>query len=127
MKTLEETLVEILDKTTQAIDKGTDFTSDKIPDVIAQLLLWYGVYNFILFIAAIIGIYVQYVVSKWWIFDIEPNIEASSRWIGTIFGVGVVGVAFTIFWVYLLNLTWLKIWIAPKLFLIEYMSNIAKG
>jgi len=41
---LDKKLIEILDKAMSGIDKGTNFVTTELPDVINQLLLWYGVY-----------------------------------------------------------------------------------
>jgi len=126
---LDIKLLEILNNTTKAIGNGVDFLSAEIPDVIYQLLLWYGIYNLILNIIAIIGFYVQYRVSKWWVVEVELKAleDSDFRWIGTVFGIGIGGFVLLIIWTHLLNLTWLKIWIAPKIWLIEYTASLVKG
>jgi hypothetical protein len=100
--------------------KAIDFASEQIPEVIHQLLLWKFTTSLMafclglsLFISTIIGVRL---VSK------QKHWHSSDRdfCIGLTILLG--GVFSTI--IMCANLTWLKIWIAPKLFLIEYAAEL---
>jgi len=126
-KELDTKLLEMLNQTTDLLQDGATFATAQIPDVIEQLLSWYLVYNFIKFMLGIFIIIAQIYGSYYWVFKIEPKIKAAHRYIATIFGVGIGGLfLFLLNITILLNLTWLKIWIAPKLFLIEYTASLIK-
>ena len=118
---LQQALSDLINKSLSGIDQTTDFLSAEIPDVITQLLLWHGIYNFILFIIGILLllciVYSNYKQVKWIKkedIDIDPEI--------------VVPNIFQIFFIfplaYFLNLQWLKIWIAPKVWLIDYAKSL---
>lgn len=129
---LEQSLVQILDKTTSGIEKGVDFLSAEIPDVIYQLLLWHGIKSFIYFIAGIVLIIGIILFNKWQFscikkireehnkkfeektkynkWDIAENPELLFN---------ILQVLWFIPLAVLMNIEWLQIWIAPKVWLIE--------
>jgi len=145
---LEDALVEIINKDNNGIDSATDFLSAEIPDVIHQLLLWHGIYSFTLFlVSVVIVLSAPYQVKKikslipekikegdddnwFWHdsnrsykplgFSVKQTEAAFVFWIA----VCVVSLIQVTLVVKLLNLEWLKIWIAPKVWLLEYASNL---
>lgn len=122
MPTLEQTLVDILNKTTALMEQGFNFAEDQLPDIIYQLLLWYGVYNFLLFLSVIPVLYVGYWTIKWlWTSD-----KADQDIFSTFSTIVITFFTAILVW-HLINLTWLKIWIAPKIWLIEYTASLMKG
>ncbi|KKN08860.1 hypothetical protein LCGC14_1052290, partial [marine sediment metagenome] len=44
---LQTALAELISKTLSGVDAGKEFLTAEIPDVLSQLLMWYGVSNFI--------------------------------------------------------------------------------
>lgn len=118
---LQAALAELIQKTLQGADATKDFLTAEIPDVVYQLLLWYGIYNFILFvIGMLLVIAIVYGNYKQWQYwkkqdEVEPYVMAN---IFQAFLFLPLTVA--------LNLTWLQIWIAPKVWLIEYMGQLIK-
>jgi len=124
-KQLEQALAVLITKSLDSVDAAGQFLKAEIPDVISQLLVWYGWYNFILFIfgiALLVGIvwgnYIQYkLVKKHWI-----TIRQADGEVGLVFNM------FQILWfiplTVLIDVKWLQIWIAPKIWLIEYASKL---
>lgn len=129
--TLSKALAEIITKTTTGIDKSINFLSGQIPDVVHQALVWNFTYYLILFLlgVGVLGLMIYYNTkqAKWLIrewrkkdsdfFD-SPDSMVSMWNMLQVFP--LMFVCFT--W----NLQWLKIWLAPKIWLIEYASKLIK-
>lgn len=138
---LNKQLVEILKSTADSVGHTKDFILAELPDVLQQTLAWYGVYNFILFIvgflliaAAFYSVYILYVnipnkkenANKWQLLITdwyENDYVGVSPFILVVIFIQIVAFIISI---NLINLEWLKIWIAPKLWLIEYTTQIIK-
>ena len=117
-----------------AIDKGTAFLSNQIPEVIQQLLLWKAIASFIEFsygIFIIGGIFAwliyQYkywtttVTTTWGTKKVRLHEEAGALSLLNIFLIIPL-----LYGSSCINLIWLQIWIAPKLYLIEYAKDFLK-
>lgn len=136
---LDKKLVEVLDGVMSATEKGKDFVLAELPDVVSQLLLWYGTYGFIKFMIGVGMIILALFVNKK-IFSKGRQIENKhfieyeetllrddkghlhgGIMIYLIIMVPYIGVTLAF-----LNLQWLKIWIAPKIWLIEYTTQLLK-
>lgn len=132
-------LVELLQKASNGIDAAVSFSQAQIPDVVHQLLIWsfvhsalFQVTGLLLLIAAIklpnFARTARNNGERWTSFDGRPNdghfISSVYYDICTVFVpifgsiMGVLIIAF--------NFEWLKIWLAPKLFLIEYAASLVK-
>ena len=117
-----------------AIDKGTAFLSNQIPEVIQQLLLWKAIASFIEFSYGIfiIGgsfawLIYQYkywtttVTTTWGTKEVRLHQEA-----GAFSLLNILIIIPLIYGSKCINLIWLQIWIAPKLYLIEYAKDFLK-
>jgi hypothetical protein len=94
-----------------------------------QLLLWHGVSSFIQFLIGVVLF--TFIVWKWW-FDgamarlYQKEKEETGDGFGTmLFGNSCIGVAL-IPPLALINTEWLQIWIAPKVWLLEYAAQLVK-
>ena len=128
LKTLEQSLVDILTKTIDGVEKGTEFLMAEFPDVISQLMLWHGVKNFIFFIMSIFFLLspfiFYFIVNK-----IRKRCELEWDDEGPYYMclvAGLVSVITIATGFFLINLTWLQIWLAPKVWLIEYAASLVK-
>ena len=127
-KTLEQALVDILEKTVSGIEKGADFLMAELPDVIYQLLLWHGVEGFILFIFGIAMFISPFILWRK-VSNYKKSNElgwGSNDMFPLIITQAVVSILAWLFCWIPLNLTWLKIWLAPKVWLIEYAAELVK-
>lgn len=119
-------LADLLQKASNGIDAAVSFSQSQIPDVIHQLLLWnfavsiiFSFFGAALFVAAQYGTWrgIKYLRKEWAGDDFIQHPEAIfllMLWLITLLPLG---------W---LNLTWLKIWLAPKLYIIEYAAHLVK-
>lgn len=132
---LNKVLIDAIQKTQSGIGEAVDFAVAQAPDVIQQLLMWHFVNSLIncalgIVCFVIIFLFVRFVQKYpqpdsfesnnlvWW--D-KGELHPVTGIFGGL-GVCILGLAGFI----LMNLTWLKIWIAPKLYLIEYAASLVK-
>jgi len=120
-------LADLLQKASNGIDAAVSFSQAQIPDVIHQLLMWNFAESIIFSLTGILlFLLVQYLTfrifkylrKEWeddYFSDHPEDIVVFMLWL-----------LVTLITLTLLDLSWLKIWIAPKLYLIEYASHLVK-
>lgn len=133
---LQNALASILQRSITAVDAGVAFLSAEIPDVIQQLLMWHAVSSFIAFFLSMLVGLVSLCI--FW-----PNIKRGKKledhkyeetWTHNWYGhlenpipyLSLGGIIFVCGAITSSNMAWLQIWIAPKIFLIEYAASLVK-
>ncbi|WP_414127377.1 hypothetical protein [Escherichia albertii] len=132
-------LIELLQKASNGIDAAVSFSQAQIPDVVHQLLIWSFVHSALFQVTGLLLLIAAMKLpsfartarnngERWTSFDGCPSdgyfISSFYYDICTVFApifgsiIGVLIIAF--------NFEWLKIWLAPKLFLIEYAASLVK-
>ena len=120
MDKLDEMLLTLL----TGITEGGQFLVAELPEVIQQLLHWYFaksvIYSFVGFFLA----YVTYRIVKFAIhfYKTDDSYDAAEKTAFIILISVIIGVLSLCF----INLDWLQILIAPKVWLIEYASELVK-
>ena len=129
---LQGALTSLINKSLDGLDAATDVLAAELPEVITQLLLWYGVSSLIYAVIGISLIIMSIIVMKK-TYDAFKKAEQQTYlkdYGGDInYGFLINGIASTMLafvGIVMFNLTWLKIWIAPKIWLIEYAASLAK-
>ena len=122
---LQEALAKLLSNANNSIDTAGEFLASELPDVIQQLLMWYGVYNAVICMIGVIllpmMVYVDFRVGN----KIkEFGINSDAFVIGYCTAGTIVRLLY-LFPISMLNLTWLQIWLAPKVWVLEYASKLA--
>lgn len=141
-------LADLLQKAAGGIDAAVSFSQAQIPDVIHQLLVWNFTRSLLITIVALLSIpcviwFIKKQLRKVQIGTIgsegyswerdSPKYATTLIWDRK--GELSLGVSFlvvtTVIWglwviAVLTNPTWLKIWLAPKLYLIEYAASLIK-
>lgn len=132
-------LVDLLQKASNGIDAAVSFSQAQVPDVIHQLLVWSSVQSAIFQVFGLLFLIGALKLpgfasrarkngEKWTAYDGRPN----DKWfisslpydactiVSPIAGtmLGILMITF--------NFDWLKIWLAPKLYLIEYAASLVK-
>lgn len=133
---LQQAVASLITASLAAFNTGVNFLSEQIPDVVQQLLLWKAIESFAYFF--FFGICVLLAVA-WWInkqikFWSTPIADYYNRTVPRISGDEGPIILFNIFlifpiWIGIANVanwTWLKIWLTPKVFLIEYAKILLK-
>lgn len=117
---LQKMISDLLSKPLSGVDKTIDFLTGEIPLYVQELLMWHGVYSFVEFVFGLCVLILipvsckavhNGVKNKGW--DDESYLEL---------GFGLIFLV--IFSVIYINLTWLQIWIAPRVFLVEYAAKL---
>lgn len=120
--TLQASLATIIQKATTGVEAGVNFLSEQMPDVIHQLLMWKLTESLFLVVSSIIVVVL-------WIYGLKKAKEHNSwdSWgipVVMIGGTASIG-ACIMFFIY--SLKSLQIWLAPKIYLIEYAANLLGG
>lgn len=141
-------LVDLLKKASDGIDSAIAFSHAQIPDVVHQLLVWNMVDSLIKTLIAIstIPLVIWFMKKQCKKVEIgkldnegrswdngQPKYKPTMIWEsdGRLSGFVLPLVAVFILWFSFIisvvaNMTWLKIWLAPKLYLIEYAASLIK-
>lgn len=133
MTTLDSALVEILQQATAGIKTGISFLSAQLPDVIRQLLLYHLIYDCVAVLSILVGFgiyaYAIYRLWKWVIKQEKDNYSVDYYYFpcGMVSGMSalfVLGGGLPLLWANLMEA--LQLWIAPKIWLIEYAASLIK-
>lgn len=124
---LQKALAELIGKASNGIEASVSFLSSEIPDVISQLLSWYAVKSATLTILGLL-------MCVTWFFVEKAILSKLKKEDVELFDVamfyGLLGCFIRIIpfiaLTKMISLDWLQIWIAPKIWLIEYASQLAK-
>ena len=123
-ESLQAAIAELINKTISGVDASVVFLEAELPDYIYQLLLWYGVYKFIVFLVSALAMFGLPVLFVWRLKIASATTrDADEIWAGV---TGVATFFGLIFGSFGINLTWLQIWIAPKVWLVEYAAGLVK-
>ena len=123
-----ELINEILQKGIKAAEITGDFAIEQAPEVIQQLLLWKGIHSFVewFFIGVVMGVLNWWVLTKKELPYLRGKDGCSDNWeFGPILIINVLCAFLSLAWLFGSN-DWLKIWVAPKLFLLEYAASLVK-
>jgi len=125
-KNLELALINVIEKTTSGVEQGVKFLSEQTPDIINQLLLYK-----MCFYTIVPVVFITLSVVFWGIFfknikDTEYNTEYNTKQEVICIFTGILGFITTMASLFSMNLKWLQIIIAPKLYLIEYAAELIK-
>lgn len=127
---LQKVLADIITRVTSGADAAIQFGKEQIPEVLKQLLIWNFTFSFLIWFSAtaiIIG-YIIWMFTKfrWWFKNqrsTTTEMDAAITAITVVWGI----VTFIMIFVFWCNLDWLKIWVAPKLYLLEYAASLIKS
>lgn len=141
-------LVELLQKAANGIDAAVSFSQAQIPEVVHQLLVWNLVHSLIMTLIAISTIPLIFWFVKRQCQKVEigkfgnegyswdrgnPKYSPTMVWDskGELSFLIVPGAAVLCFWglwviAVVTKMTWLKIWLVPKLYLLEYAASLIK-
>ncbi len=121
---LQSELINLIESSKEGIIKGVDFAKAQAPDLIQQILTWHFVVNLIQFCGAI-GILIFFIwycrkAINWIVAE-----DANGKDVSFPLFCSAVGALFQILpFIFMINFVWLKIWVAPKLFLVEYAARL---
>tara|TARA_B100001964_G_C14240746_1_gene604883 strand:- start:2373 stop:2789 length:417 start_codon:yes stop_codon:yes gene_type:complete len=120
---LEVALIDIV----QSSVKAKDFLVSELPEVVEQLLMWQFWYNLIWFVGSVGVLFFSWKqIKKLYKNCRDDNWKDDNVVIPNSIGMILLGIPFLIALVEGINLVWLQIWVAPKVYLIEYLTSLTK-
>ena len=127
---IQQALASILGKTMQGVEAGVSFLSTEIPDVIHQLLVWKMAQS-VVGAAFLIAVIVTYLWSlkfakKWFKAEREKSYGSEEIPVMIWTFAGAVFLGIPLFELYGRTSDIIQIWLAPKIYLIEYSASLAK-
>jgi len=133
---LQGYLIKALEKTGNVIDKSVDMVMEQAPLLVQEVLHWYFAYNLIQFIVGLVIVIIVvvfwYKQFAWGVTQSKLERKLQSDYYTDADGQVVRYILNAIMFIPLIigfvmmNLEWLKIYIAPRLWLIEYTANLVK-
>jgi hypothetical protein len=123
----QKILIDLLQKASSGIDSAVSFSQAQIPDIVHQLLVWNAVSSaiFQVFVILFLAFFAWSSAKAMDKVKNGPLDEFGDTlclvWVA-LGGIASV-IIFIGFW---FNFDWLKIWLAPKLYLIEYAASLVK-
>lgn len=133
---LEAALADMITRATTSAGKATDFLVAEVPEVLEQLVMWYGVKSGLLCLIGVIGLIFTVRFIKRNSGCGKQKDDGKYRYTLTHDSYGTVGphclalvasLAPFIGFYCLLNLEWLQILIAPKVWLIQYGAELTRN
>lgn len=128
---LDQTLGDLIDKASQTGPKVIDWLYVEVPDLVNQILLWNGILSGLHFLLGFLLVFIMPIV--WWkcfaktyIFGEKQPDSDDSVWVPIVLGSGIFFVATQLPGWNLIDFDWLKILVAPKVYMIEYIGNLTK-
>ena len=115
---LSEALVELISLSVS----GVEFLVSEIPDVLHQLLIWEATISVISMVCWVLLCIAIYEFNRWQIGYLTKNKKFNNPNVMANIFQGFLIIPL----IGLFDLTFLKIWIAPKVFLIEYAAQMVK-
>lgn len=118
---LQQALLAVLQSTVDAATAAKNFLVAEVPDVIHQLLVWKALQSGIWFSISMLflAIALWSIFRAWRRFVIEEMDPAM--------GYAILGVLTGVTALCCLDLAWLQILVAPKIYLIEYAAHLARS
>lgn len=129
---LQKALGALLNKVNNGIDTAGEFLASELPDVIQQLLMWHGVKSFIVFVVclSVILLSITMCTKAFKNRSVEGHWACSDSRYGYMGFEGFLVCTLSVFSIVPalvnMNIAWLQIWVAPKIWLIEYAAKLAK-
>ena len=122
---LQKALGVLLNKANDGIDAASGFLASELPDVIQQLLMWHGVLNLIYCVVGIVGAFV-FVCIDIKLFKLVKSLDCEeSLVVGYVMFGSIPRVFICIVLHSYINVEWVQIWLAPKVWIIEYAAKLA--
>lgn len=122
----QQALAQLLERAVSGIDATVAFSQAQIPDVVQQLLLWHTVSSALWSLLAV-ALLLPPVFGYWWLIRVYRRGDLSADDTTFIAGFGGLITVFILATsLMIVDLSWLKIMLAPKLYLLEYAAELVK-
>ena len=127
-KELENTANEALRAIIDNAAAAKDFILAELPEVVQQLLMWKMAHSIVMCLFSVSGFLISFLIIRWQLVNSKTHLESQivrdsegAVYMANVFLILPLAVGFACW-----NLTWLKIWIAPKVYLLEYAAALVR-
>ena len=120
---LDEAITTLLGKTVDGIDSTVGFLEGQLPDYVQQLLIWHSMRSLMQTVGGI-ALLLASVAIIVWLIKLDNARDTHHKWDVEWLFPAVVLLIPTSVALCLINLTWLQIWVAPKVWLVEYAAKL---
>lgn len=122
---LQKALAEIITGALQTAEQAEAFVLAEMPDVVQQLLAWKMVQSLVY---CVFGLLCFITIALYWRWAAKILERANEEYFDDHVAIGgLMGtVVLVLIGGFAVNLTWLQIWLAPKVYLIEYAASLVK-
>lgn len=121
---LQQALAEMITSSVAVAGDALAFTKEQLPEVVQQLLVWKMTLSIVWFsigllflIASVVLLYKSNLMDSNIEYDDDINVGVAAI-SSVLVCIGIPSVV--------CNLAWLQIWLAPKVYLIEYAANLVR-
>ena len=122
---LQAAVTELITKTITSTETGIEFLSGQLPAYVSQLLMWHGMYSFIISMISLVILFIVWYSPHKMVSQEGKekfNGDALLPWQLLYLGSAMVSIPALVN----ANLVWLQIWLAPKVWLVEYAAGLVK-
>lgn len=122
----QQALAQLLERAVSGIDATVAFSQAQIPDVVQQLLLWHTVHS-VLWSLLAVALLIPPIFGYRWVIRAyrQGDLDGNDAMFAAVMG-GIVTVLILVTSLVIFDLSWLKIMLAPKLYLLEYAAELVK-
>jgi hypothetical protein len=122
---LQEVLVTMLDKTQAGISTIVDTLMVEAPELVREILVYNFVVSFAWFVL-LLGIVIAMAIptKRIWVWCIKYTSDNDEP--ACILSILYSAIHILIIFGYIGSITWLQIWLAPRLYLLEYITALVK-
>ena len=126
---LQKAISDLITGVLETTKEAGGFLAGELPEYITQLLYWHGLYSFLFTLLGtlilIVFVTLDIKVGKWvWK---EDRKHGEIFWMGYVMLGNVPRVVYFLTATGCMSVTWLQIWLAPKVWLVEYASTLIGG
>jgi hypothetical protein len=126
---LEKCLTEIAQGILNSVDKIKSFSEYQLPEYISQLMTWHTMQSCFRLMISFVFLFITFILIKKTFNQVECRDENGEHSESTLIKI-IIYIVLVIITIKIacvnFNLTWLKIWIAPKVWLIDYATGLLK-
>jgi len=123
---LQKTANEALSGIIEGVASAKEFILAELPEVVQQLLMWKMAESLVVFVvclSVILAVFVNAVFILKYLTKRDLKEEIAIPW-------GITSIVISLFGIVIplceINLVWLQIWVAPKVYLLEYAASLVK-
>jgi hypothetical protein len=115
-------IVKAMEASGSAIEQAVDVVQTQAPILVGEMLTWYFIYNLLLALLGLLLLFAAWKQLAW----VHKKVAVDEWDVFAYFPSSIVFGVLVLIGSILFNVQWLKIWVAPRLWMIEYAASLVK-